>query len=293
MPRSWFSRNGVEVAAGVAAVTGLAVILWPRGAAPAVPPAAPAPRPTATPRPGTVPAMPTPPASDFAAAVATMTAAQYERAVLDAALAGNVPSGIVAPSQFVPVTVASGGRTGTFFCATMPLCVGTDAAPFHAPVSAPTAQRIADHYGTSLPTRKMVDAIHASATVRVPFRSHGSPRQAVSTYLDVSASIAQRIAGRDGLVSDYAKDYVLTNARRQNPARIAIYGAWEGASAPVQPFAVPHSLTYYDYSQHPRFVLNRAIVDGREMTMTEALTSDATAALFSDEGALSAAMLRY
>ena len=30
MARSWFSRNGVEVAAGVAAVTGLAVILWPR-----------------------------------------------------------------------------------------------------------------------------------------------------------------------------------------------------------------------------------------------------------------------
>lgn len=30
MARSWLSRNGVEVAAGVAAVTGLAVILWPR-----------------------------------------------------------------------------------------------------------------------------------------------------------------------------------------------------------------------------------------------------------------------
>ena len=220
---------------------------------------------------------------------ASTGALDYERAVVDAAIRGLVPS----RQGFVPVTVSSQGRTGTFWVSKLPLTIGTDEAPLHAALSAPAAQRIADHYGYLLPTRKMVDAIHASATVRVPFRSHGSPRQAVSTYLDVSASIAQRIAGRDGLVSDYAKDYVLTNARRQNPARIAIYGAWEGASAPVQPFAVPHSLTYYDYSQHPRFVLNRAIVDGREMTMTEALTSDATAALFSDEGALSAAMLRY
>ena len=293
MPRSWLARNGVEVAAGVAAVTGLAVILWPRGAAPAVPPAAPTPRPASTPRPVTVPAMPTLPASDFAAAVATMTAAQYERAVLDAALAGNVPSGIVAPSQFVPVTTASGGRTGTFWCATMPLCVGTDAAPFHAPVSAPTAQRIADHYGTSLPTRKMVDAIHASAQVRVPFRAYSADRQSPRTFATSSAAIEARRAGRTGLVSDLAKDYVLSNMRRNTPEKCAIYGGWDASGARVQPLSTVHARTYYDYSQQPRFVAGVVLVDGVQRTLAEVLADPATAPLFSDEGTITGAMLRY
>ncbi len=296
MPRSWLSQNGVEVAAGVAAVTGLAVILWPRSAAPSVAvPATPTPLP-ATPRPPTVPTMPSPPApvlTDFAAAVASMTAAQYERAVLDTALAGNVPTGIVAPSQFVPVTATAGGRTGTFFCASMPLCVGPDSAPFHAPVSVVTAQRIADHYGVSLPTRKMVDAIHASATARVPFRAYSADRQSPRTFVTSSAAIEARRAGRTGIVSDFSKDYLLTNMRRNTPDKCAIYGGWDASGARVQSLSTVHSRTYYDYSQQPRFVAGVVLVDGAQRSLAEALADPATAPLFSDEGTITGAMLRY
>ena len=57
--------------------------------------------------------------------------------------------------------------------------------------------------------------------------------------------------------------------------------------------AVHGGEVHYDYSQQPRFVLNRAVVDGREMTLAAALAESATATLFSDEGVIAGAMLRY
>lgn len=233
--------------------------------------------------------MPTMPVAAPAEITAGMSALDYDRVVVAAAIEGRVP----ASQGFAPVTVTSHGHTGTFWASMLPLTIGTDEAPFHAPISAPSAQRIADHFGYLLPTRKMVDAIHAQANARVPFHAYTSAREAVSTYLASSAAITQRIAGRKGLVSDYAKDYVLTNSRRSNPAKIAIYGAWDSRGAIVQPFAVPHALTYFDYSQQPRFVLNRVTVDGREMTLVDALADATTAPLFSSEGPIVGAMLRY
>lgn len=292
MPRHWLDDNAIPL--GLTAVgVGLAVALWPRSAAPAAPPAPPPslplpPQPARSYAP-TVPTMPTS-TSPFGAAVAALSPAQYERAVVDAAITGNLPASF---AQFVPVTVTSQGRTGTFWASPMPLTIGTDAAPFHAPLSAPAAQRIADHYGHSLPTKKMVDAIHAAANVRVPFKSYSSDRQSPRTFVASSDVIEARRAGRTGLVSDYAKDYVLTNSRRSNPARIALYGAWDAQGGLVQPFAVPHGLGYFDYSQHPRFVAGNVLVDGVTTPLASALADPATAALFSDEGPITGAMLRY
>lgn len=228
--------------------------------------------------------------SPFGASVAALSPAQYERAVVDAAITGDLPASF---SQFVPVTVTSQGRTGTFWASPMPLSIGTDAAPFHAPLSAPAAQRIADHHGHSLPTKKMVDAIHAAANVRVPFKSYSADRQSPRTFVASSDVIEARRAGRMGLVSDFAKDYVLTNQRRSNPARIALYGGWDAQGGLVQPFAVPHALTYYDYSQHPRFVAGNVLVDGVAMPLATALADPATAHLFSHEGPITGTMLRY
>lgn len=219
---------------------------------------------------------------------AGMTAADYERAVVSAVTAGRVPSW----QTFVPVAVSASGRTGVFYASAQPLTIGTDAAPFHAPVSAQTAQRIADAFGYLLPTRKMVDAIHA-AGARVPFRAYTSDRQSVATYLASSAAIEGRRAGRTGLVTDYAKDYVLSNARRSDPRRIVIYGAWDASGALVQPKSTAHAGGYYDYSQQPRFVLGHVVVDGQTVSLVEALTDPTVASLFSDEGTISRAMLRY
>jgi len=222
-----------------------------------------------------------------------MSESQYRAAVLGEALAGRVPRVAL---QLAPVRVSAGGRSGVFWCSSMPLCVGTDAEPFHAPLSAPDAQRVADALGMSLPTRRMVDAVHEQAAVRVPFRAFPPPRQSPATYAASSAAIEQRRAGRGGsgaAVSDFAKDYVLTRQRRNRLDRIAIYGGWDASGALVQPLGTPHALTYFDYSQQPRFVAMTVEVDGARLGLHEALADPSTAPLFSDEGTITGALLRY
>ena len=229
--------------------------------------------------------------SALATSLRGMSEADYLRAVEGAFLRGSVP-----PSQSIwhPVTVQSGAMTGTFFVQGLPLCLGDDAAMFHPAIPATMAQRIADRMGASLPTRKMVDAIHEQASGHIAFRAFASDRSAVPTFVDSSDGIEARRLGRTGLLSDLGKDYVLSNQRRSNPRRITIYGAWSSpTAAPTQPLATPHALTYYDYSQHARMVRGTVLVNGREMALSAALTDPTIAPLFSSEGALSHDMLRY
>lgn len=218
-----------------------------------------------------------------------MSSSDYLRAVESALLANATP----ATQRWVPVQTQASGHTGTFFVQALPLVIGTDAEMFHPALPVALAQRVADRLGAMLPTRKMVDLVHAQATVRVPFRAYTSDRSAVPTFVSSSREIEARRAGRTGLVSDYGKDYVLSNWRRNHPDKIAIYGAWDGSGARVQPLAVPHAIGYYDYSQHARLVRRDAVVDGRSVMLADALANPALAPLFSDEGTITGAMLRY
>lgn len=232
---------------------------------------------------------PTLEASSIASVFGAMSSTDYPRAVEASLLADATP----AAQRWMPVHTQANGHTGTFFVQALPLVIGTDAEMFHPALPVAIAQRVADRRGAMLPTRKMVDLIHAQATVRVPFRAYTSDRSSVPTLVSSSRDIEARRAARTGLVSGYGKDYVLSNWRRNHPDKIAIYGAWDGAGERVQPLAVPHAIGYYDYSQHARLVRRDAVVDGRSVMLTDALANPATASLFSDEGPIIGAMLRY
>lgn len=224
----------------------------------------------------------------FSASLDGLSAHDYLTSVERAILAGNIPASF---ANYVPVPVTANGMFGTFFASPLPLCVGDE--PFHAPISASVAQRIADARGEFLPTRKMVDAIHAHGT-HVPFHSYGADREAVSTYIASSNLINARIAGRTGLICDFAKDYVLSNQRKGKENLIAIYGAWSGTTGDaVQNLTTPHSLGYFDYSQHARMISAKVLVNGVEMALVDALADRRMAALFSDEGTITGAMLMY
>jgi GH25 family lysozyme M1 (1,4-beta-N-acetylmuramidase) len=219
--------------------------------------------------------------SGFAASLVGLSERDYLHAVEFALTSGRVPA---SQGTWHAVQTAYGTRRGVFFVQGMPLCCGTDESAFHAAMPVAVAQRIADRIGAALPTRKMVDLIHASATTRIGFQPFSRDRSAVSTFIASSASIEARRAGRGGLVSDFAKDYVVTAMRLAQPDRIAIYGGWESvSSAPVQPLAVPHSLGYYDYSQQARMVRADVTVDGRTMRLVDALADREVFHLFSDE----------
>jgi hypothetical protein len=231
------------------------------------------------------------PPSGPAALFSGLSERDYLRAVEAAFLAGQVPA---SQRAWHPVHTQSGAMTGTFFVQGLPLALGTDAAMFHPAIPVTMAQRIADHLGASLPTRRMVDLIHAQAAAHVPFQAFTANRSSPATFVASSQGIEARRASRSGLISDFAKDYVLSNQRRHDPRRITIYGAWQTAGgAPVQPLATPHALTYYDYSQHARMVRRDVLVNGSSMSLEAALSNPTTAGLFSSEGIITGPMMRY
>lgn len=228
--------------------------------------------------------------SAFAAEVAGMSEDDYQDAVFNAALDGSLPPTF---QRFVRVDVASRGQAGTFWISPMALSIGTDDDCFHAPTDSVVAARIAARHGLYFPTSRMIDLVRElPSAARVPFRSQDD-HHGVDAFTASSAGIERRRAGRIGNVTDYYKTYVISNMRRGSPARSVIYGAWENASTRIQSRSTRHSLTYFDYSQQAMFVWPRVLVAGVEMDLGEALTRSASAHLFSDEGVIAQAMLRY
>lgn len=232
--------------------------------------------------------------SAFLESLRGLDLAAREREIVAAATAGAVPEAF---DNYVPVEVSGGGRSGLFWAAPWHLAIGTDADAFHAPLTAASAQRVADALGQALPTRKMARAIHESpAFRRLPFRAFPpeSGHRSLETYAASSAAIERDRRGDPGPVQGYAKDYVVTPQRRGREGRVAIYGGWDARGSLIQQVeGLPHDLGHVDYSQKPRLVASVVSVDGREMALSEALASPEYAGVFSDEGPIEPELQGY
>jgi hypothetical protein len=92
--------------------------------------------------------------------------ARVEEFVFQQVCAGNVPS-FMRPENWpeMSVEMSSGGRTVTARVRVCPdyLSIGGDSDPVRVPINPLTAQRIADRFGFSLPTQRLVDLIDAQA----------------------------------------------------------------------------------------------------------------------------------
>lgn len=104
-----------------------------------------------------------------------------------------------------------------------------------------------------LPTRGMVDSIHAAADVRLvmPVRSHD--RQALATYRSTSEEIDRALDGRTGLISGHKKEILRPRSSTDN--RLTIYGGMkrDGTFWQSNPSRV-HSAEYADYSSGLRLI---------------------------------------
>lgn len=195
--------------------------------------------------------------------------------------------------DFVPVTVSANGHTGTFFAAQEYASVGEGADFMRMPLSPVAAQRMADLYGLSLPTPKMVQAIWQASTKRPPPAPLPNV-QALATYLQHSRAVDAQIGAIYGgvvepgaIVAGHKKDVVLTNTLLAHPGNVAIYG-WQNADGSViQPLnSTSHADNYADYSHGIRLVLPTMIVDGAEMPLAQVFASPTLAPLVSSEGVL-------
>ena len=149
-----------------------------------------------------------------------------------------------------------------------------------------TAARIAEAFGCSLPTRKMVDDIHKGAKGKYEPKPMTKDRDSWATMFEHHGIIEGQRKGQPlgDLVSGIKKDVVITNRLDEKPNRVAIYGWHKLDGSPIQPLNVSHVDWYIDYSHGVRLVKREAKIDGKPRDLRPAMYSKDTNELFSDEG---------
>ena len=171
--------------------------------------------------------------------------------------------------------------------------VGTRRDFARVPLTPMAAQQIADQTHTALPTRKVVDLVHAQARVKldpVPLYAH---RDSTVIMRHHDLIIEGQRKGKNGLISGIKKDVILSsrNAWKSRSHRVAIYGWYQSDGKPIQPLYTGHVNWYVDYSHGIRLVDRKVWVNGRRMDYIELLNHPILRELVTDEpGEM---MLRY
>lgn len=258
--------------------------------------------------------------SDFVKRVAALPPAARERLALHELRQGNLPNFL---RKLSPVPLQLSSADGSLHTATiwvMPdyLAIGNDDDFVRIPLTPGTAQRVADHYGYLLPTKKLVDVIYRTAALRLkPEPLPASAQMASVAYFErhhtlIEAALAalpggQSKQGQSGgfwgpsffgadegeslrgqLIAGHKKDIVLTNKLQTQRNRVAIYGWHRAVTAPIQPLSLVHGSSYADYSHGVRLVHGMLLLDGQWRAVAEVLQDADLAALLSDEGRLQA-----
>lgn len=192
--------------------------------------------------------------------------------------------------RFVPVRSAWRDTTGrewkaTFFVSRDYIMLGTEGDRARVPLTPMAGQQVADALGCFLPTRRLVDLIHAQSRVRLEPVPMYAYRDSTVTMMQHDLIIEGQRKGRGGLVSGIKKDVVLCSeeAWKGRTHRVAIYGWHRGDGRPIQPLYTGHVDWYVDYSHGIRLVRRRVLVNGRWMDYMDILASPQLRGLISDE----------
>lgn len=220
----------------------------------------------------------------------SLTGAAREKSILDELIHGNLPNYL---RDLVPVVVTNGSDTITYLVTLDYLSIGDDDDFVRMPMSPLTAQKIADKFDCSLPTRKMVKDIWKAAVNKLPVKTTTPDAKMISTqrFGEHNALIEAQMDSKDRneLTAGHKKDIVLTNklAPRNAGRRVAIYGWFYSNGTVVQDLnPSDHDDMYVDYSHGVRLIANDVIVNGNPMRIQDVWKNPKLAALISDEGVL-------
>jgi hypothetical protein len=234
-----------------------------------------------------------PAGGNFVQHVTALSQAEYNQAVCNQILAGNVPQFL---RRLCPVTIkdVEGGLTNsaTFFVTADYLSVGTDEDFFRTPMTPATAQRIADNLNCILPTRKMVDAIYSAAEVKLdPLPIPPSPAMTTVSVFALHNEMVrtQRLEALaahppGALVAGHQKDVVICPQLENAAGKVAIYGWHRTNGIAIQPLYLGHTAAWVDYSQCIRLVQQSMILNRATTTVAHVLADPKLCALLSDQG---------
>lgn len=226
--------------------------------------------------------------AEFFRSLEKLAREEREEAVAKEILRGNFPEFLRAFHKLTLQGKNASGKERTAVVEVMPdyLAIGSDRDFVRVPMSPRTAARIADAFGCSLPTRKLVDAVHAEASVKLEPKPLTEDRESARTFARHHALIEEQRAGKPlgELISGIKKDIVISNRLEEKANRVAIYGWHQSDGKPIQPLNVSHVSWYADYSHGVRLVKRSVTVDGKGRDIRHVLYSSDLSGLLSDEG---------
>ncbi len=232
--------------------------------------------------------------STFMNSLITLSFADREAAILNELKTGNVPYFL---RQLDSIDGSFNDLSGTpheIILKLMPdyLSIGSDSNYCRVPMGPITAQRAADFYGMTMPTRKVVNHIYANADVKlapVTYAPVGNQNEGVPKFIEHNTAIESQLTNAGAIlgqsVGGTKKDVVLSNLiiDPNRPGHVTIYGWHQLNGSPIQPLTNIHSELYVDYSHGIRLMDAQVSVDGNIMTAATILRSSTLYPLLSDE----------
>lgn len=230
-----------------------------------------------------------PTGSQFAVNTKEFTGRQRQEAAVSEINHGNIPDFLRTLKAVRMEGRLATGETATATIWVMPdyLAIGSDEDFLRIPLTMPSATAVANRFGFSLPTPKIVDAIYTQSDFQfepIPMRP-GPMMRSSDYYLRHQHMTEEQRAGHslDGLVSGHKKDVVLTTRLHDCLDRIAIYGWQRSGGDPIQPLSKVHGQGYADYSHGVRLVWETVWIDGTPHSLYDALKDPDLAPLLTRE----------
>ncbi len=228
----------------------------------------------------------------FAQTLVGLEREEREARLVAEVLRGNVPDFL---RQLVPVSVTNViegvAHRATVFVTPDYLAVGNDADYFLVPLTLAAAQRVAAATDAHLPTRRLVDAIHAAAPLKLSPQPIPPSKEMITVpvfaqhnelvWEQRKTALAQHPLGT--LVAGQKKDVVFTPQLAAKPGKVAIYGWHRTNGVAIQPLYLGHADSWVDYSHGIRLVHRVAKLDGADKAVAEILADAKLGALLCNE----------
>ena len=231
--------------------------------------------------------------SEFMQSILNMSFEDREQAIRDEIFTGNIPHFLRGLKTVETIFTDANGVSHDVSYQVMPdyLAIGSDEDFCRIPMGPITAQRIADHFGGSMPTRKLVDHIYVNADVKLEPVTYPWSEESVkvSRFIEHNEDIeALRLAagGELGqLMGGLKKDVVISNliTDPSRPNHVVIYGWHKPDGTPWQPLYNGHIASYVDYSHGIRLLHGNVLIDGEATEIKTVLRDPVLYKILSDE----------
>ena len=229
--------------------------------------------------------------SEFMQSVMDMNFDNREAAIFNEISAGNIPNFLRELKTLETSFLDANGFSHQISYEVMPdyLAIGSDSDYCRIPMGPATAQKIADLFGATMPTRKLVNHIYVNSDIKLEPVTYPWSEEStkVPRFIQHNADIeALRLAagGIPGqLMGGLKKDVVISNKIAELPNNVVIYGWHKLDGTPWQPLYNGHIASYVDYSHGIRLLNVKFMIDGQEKNVRDALRDPVLYKVLSDE----------